>query len=399
MQQRPFLSLIVPAYNEGQRIRTSLAAMSAYLGASGYPYEIIAVDDGSTDHTAAILAESGPEAIAHYTGTGGPLDPSGYAMAHGFFRALGTDQAYSALSVDCTSKFLVPELVAGVQLPFQPDIDEARLLIAIGVQMKPPFLLLLLPLLFDSALRRNWRAAVLVGSLPGVSAVGVLVLNAWMYGSPWRAPQPFVIGNPLEGAMGLLLSPHKGLFAYAPIVLLALLGAGYDHFDGRFAWVVDDALHFLVRVQQPDGQLFPEDGPPAGQVARFYSHGIATLADSDPPVIVLLSLGNLVFDQGVFETFQSMIAVVDVERGDDGEARVARASLVPFHIEGYVPKLVAGEHRDRIGRHVAHLSTYLPPAATPEGTPDGLVGLVVFPAGGRIAICTDASFSGRRIRS
>jgi dolichyl-phosphate beta-glucosyltransferase len=58
-QSRPFLSLIVPAYNEGRRIGTSLAAMSAYLGASGFAYEIIAVNDGSTDDTAAILADAG----------------------------------------------------------------------------------------------------------------------------------------------------------------------------------------------------------------------------------------------------------------------------------------------------------------------------------------------------
>jgi dolichyl-phosphate beta-glucosyltransferase len=55
---RPFLSLIVPAYNEGQRLRSSLAAMSAYLGARGFPYEIIVVDDGSSDDTAAIAAEA-----------------------------------------------------------------------------------------------------------------------------------------------------------------------------------------------------------------------------------------------------------------------------------------------------------------------------------------------------
>jgi len=60
--------------------------------------------------------------------------------------------------------------------------------------------------------------------------------------------------------------------------VLAFLGAGYDHFDGRFAWVVDDALRYLIRVQQSDGALFPEDGQPTGQVARFYGHGIATLA-------------------------------------------------------------------------------------------------------------------------
>ena len=58
--------------------------------------------------TAGIVAEHGPLAVAHYVGTGGPLDPAGYAMGHGFFRALGTDQHYSALSIDCSGKALVP---------------------------------------------------------------------------------------------------------------------------------------------------------------------------------------------------------------------------------------------------------------------------------------------------
>jgi anaerobic selenocysteine-containing dehydrogenase len=83
--------------------------------------------------TAGIVADHGPAAVAHYVGTGGPLDPSGYAMGHGFFRALGTDQHYSALSIDCSGKQLVPQLVTGVQLMFQPDLERASLLLAIGV--------------------------------------------------------------------------------------------------------------------------------------------------------------------------------------------------------------------------------------------------------------------------
>ena len=82
---------------------------------------------------AALVAEHGPEVIADYTGTGGPLDPSGYALAEGLMRNLGSHQRYSALSIDCPAKFLVPQLMAGVQLQFQPDLDHAELLLAIGV--------------------------------------------------------------------------------------------------------------------------------------------------------------------------------------------------------------------------------------------------------------------------
>jgi hypothetical protein len=62
------------------------------------------------------------------------------------------------------------------------------------------------------------------------------------------------------------------------LALLAFLGAGHDHCDGRYRLVVDDALQYLVRTQQPGGAFFPEDARPTGQLTRFYSHGIATLA-------------------------------------------------------------------------------------------------------------------------
>lgn len=45
-------SLIIPAYNEAQRLPASLARARAYLDAKGAPYEVLVVDDGSTDATA-----------------------------------------------------------------------------------------------------------------------------------------------------------------------------------------------------------------------------------------------------------------------------------------------------------------------------------------------------------
>ncbi len=62
------------------------------------------------------------------------------------------------------------------------------------------------------------------------------------------------------------------------LALLAFLGAGHDHVDGRYCRTVDDALQFLIHAQQQNGELFVDDGRPAGLVTRFYGHGIATLA-------------------------------------------------------------------------------------------------------------------------
>ena len=52
---RPWLSLIIPAWNEGKRITSTLDALAAYFATAGYGYEVIVVDDGSSDDTAAIV--------------------------------------------------------------------------------------------------------------------------------------------------------------------------------------------------------------------------------------------------------------------------------------------------------------------------------------------------------
>jgi dolichyl-phosphate beta-glucosyltransferase len=48
------LSVVVPAFDEEARLDRSLSMIEEYLEKRGRPYEIIVVDDGSTDGTAAI---------------------------------------------------------------------------------------------------------------------------------------------------------------------------------------------------------------------------------------------------------------------------------------------------------------------------------------------------------
>ncbi len=54
---QPFLSVVVPAYNEEERLQRSLMAIDAYFEQAGIDFEILVVDDGSSDGTAA-AAES-----------------------------------------------------------------------------------------------------------------------------------------------------------------------------------------------------------------------------------------------------------------------------------------------------------------------------------------------------
>jgi dolichyl-phosphate beta-glucosyltransferase len=59
----PRYSIIIPAYNEGARVGSSLAKVLAYLAEQGWDAEVIVVNDGSRDNTAEIIrgyAEKNP---------------------------------------------------------------------------------------------------------------------------------------------------------------------------------------------------------------------------------------------------------------------------------------------------------------------------------------------------
>jgi dolichyl-phosphate beta-glucosyltransferase len=54
-ERRPELSVIIPAYNEEDRLGPTLDSVAGFLEASGTDYEILVVDDGSTDGTADLV--------------------------------------------------------------------------------------------------------------------------------------------------------------------------------------------------------------------------------------------------------------------------------------------------------------------------------------------------------
>jgi len=52
--EQPFLSVIIPAYKEGERIGRNLLEIDQYLKGKNYTYEIVVVVDGSPDNTAEV---------------------------------------------------------------------------------------------------------------------------------------------------------------------------------------------------------------------------------------------------------------------------------------------------------------------------------------------------------
>jgi dolichyl-phosphate beta-glucosyltransferase len=89
------LSIIVPAYNEEQRLPATLERMRSYLDSRNEPYEVLIVDDGSRDNTLAMsraIAEGWPQlqvlALERNTGKGA-------AVRLGMLRATGEHRVFS----------------------------------------------------------------------------------------------------------------------------------------------------------------------------------------------------------------------------------------------------------------------------------------------------------------
>jgi len=56
MADEIFLSLVIPCYNEQENVDVLLSRVESALAALGKPFEVILVDDGSTDETPKLLA-------------------------------------------------------------------------------------------------------------------------------------------------------------------------------------------------------------------------------------------------------------------------------------------------------------------------------------------------------
>jgi len=79
------VSVVIPAYNEEEAIAGDLRVIKQAMDGSRWPFEIIAVDDGSTDRTAEIVREfEGVQLIEHRQNMGG-----GFARNTGIKAATG----------------------------------------------------------------------------------------------------------------------------------------------------------------------------------------------------------------------------------------------------------------------------------------------------------------------
>jgi polyisoprenyl-phosphate glycosyltransferase len=85
--QDPYVSIILPCYNEEGHVIAEVERITAAMDASGYDYELLAIDDCSTDNTLKRLYEEAPRfpkmEVVHLLRNGGS----------GVVRRLGTQRA------------------------------------------------------------------------------------------------------------------------------------------------------------------------------------------------------------------------------------------------------------------------------------------------------------------
>jgi glycosyltransferase involved in cell wall biosynthesis len=119
--RRPYVSVVLPCYNEEGHVIAEVTRICAAMDASGYDYELVAYDDASTDGTLARLEEAAPSfprlRVVHFRRNGGS----------GTIRRIGTHQARGDIVVWTDADMTypndrIPEFVR--MLESEPGVDQ-----------------------------------------------------------------------------------------------------------------------------------------------------------------------------------------------------------------------------------------------------------------------------------
>ena len=133
--QPPFLCVVIPAYNEEQRIQATLDDVTRYLSAQAYSWTVLVVDDGSADATASIVetfARDQPlvELLSVPHGGKGSAVKAGMLHATAQFRFLC--DADLSMPIEQLTRFLPPALtdfdiaLGSREIPGARRFDEPR---------------------------------------------------------------------------------------------------------------------------------------------------------------------------------------------------------------------------------------------------------------------------------
>jgi dolichyl-phosphate beta-glucosyltransferase len=116
MEQKPYLSVVIPAYKEGERIGQNLLEIEKFLSGKEYEYEIIVVVDGSPDNTAEVARNYGNQVKNLRVINNEKNHGKGYVVRQGLLEAKGEYVAFldadGSTSITHVDKFM-PEFSQG----------------------------------------------------------------------------------------------------------------------------------------------------------------------------------------------------------------------------------------------------------------------------------------------
>ena len=112
------ISVLVPAYNEAASVGDTVAALQRMLVSRGAPFEIIVIDDGSTDTTAAEAEKAGAQVVRHpaNVGYGNALKTGIRAARYDWIATIDADGTYAAEDLSRLLDFIPQfDLVVGAR--------------------------------------------------------------------------------------------------------------------------------------------------------------------------------------------------------------------------------------------------------------------------------------------
>jgi glycosyltransferase involved in cell wall biosynthesis len=119
------VTIVLPCYNEQDHVLDEIERISAAMDASGYQYELLAIDDASTDRTLAVLEDALPRfphlRLMPFRRNGG----SGTARRIGTYEARGEIVVWTDADMTYPNE-RIPELVAMLDDPTYDQVVGAR---------------------------------------------------------------------------------------------------------------------------------------------------------------------------------------------------------------------------------------------------------------------------------
>jgi glycosyltransferase involved in cell wall biosynthesis len=117
MSEAKKVCIVIPAFNEGTVIKNVVKDVIVALKKTPYLYEVVVINDGSSDNTHAEAREGGARVIDHILNSG-----AGSATATGLSYANQNDFNF-AVTMDADGQHLSKDVIEGINQANKDDVD------------------------------------------------------------------------------------------------------------------------------------------------------------------------------------------------------------------------------------------------------------------------------------